>query len=140
MKHFSLLFAWLLFAPPAFGQAAAPTDDPIAQSLFPPDLVMKYHQEIGLDDAQSKGIKEAIQRAQAKFLDSQWEMQSQSEKLVQLLKARPVDETSVLSQVDRVLELERNVKKTQLSLLVRIKNLLTEPQQNKLIELRRKSS
>jgi len=70
----------------------------------------------------------------------QWDMQSESEKLVQLLKARPVDENAVLAQVDQVLNREREIKKAQISLLVRIKNLLTDWQQNKLMELRRKPS
>jgi hypothetical protein len=35
--------------------------------------------------------------------------------------------------------MEREVKKAQLSLLVRIKNLLTPAQQDKLAELRRKN-
>ena len=70
----------------------------------------------------------------------QWDMQSESEKLVQLLKARPVDENAVLAQVDQVLKREREIKKAQISLLVRIKNLLTDWQQNKLMELRRKPS
>jgi len=117
-----------------------PADDPIAQNLFPPELVMRYHAEIGLDDGQSKAIKEAIQKAQGKFLDTQWEMQAEAEKLVKLLQARPVDEAATLAQVDRVLSLEREVKKGQLSLLIRIKNLLTEAQQNKLMELRRRPS
>jgi Spy/CpxP family protein refolding chaperone len=70
----------------------------------------------------------------------QWDMQSEAEKLVQLLKARPVDENAVLAQVDQVLNREREIKKAQISLLIRIKNLLTDAQQNKLIELRRGAS
>jgi Spy/CpxP family protein refolding chaperone len=120
-----------------WAQAPQPADDPIAQNLFPPELVMKYRQEINLDESQSKALKEAIQKAQAKFLDLQWDAQSESGKLVQLLKARPVDENAVLAQVDEVLNREREIKKAQISLLVRIKNMLTETQQTKLMELRR---
>jgi hypothetical protein len=57
-----------------------------------------------------------------------------------MLKARPVDENAVLAQVDQVLNREREIKKAQFSLLVRIKNLLTDVQQNKLMELRHKPS
>jgi len=121
----------------AWAQDAKPADDPIAQNLFAPELVMKYRQEINLDDTQSKAIKEAIQKAQTKFLDLQWDAQSETEKLVQLLKARPVDESAVLAQVDQVLNREREIKRAQISLLVRIKNQLNEAQQNKLMELRR---
>jgi Spy/CpxP family protein refolding chaperone len=125
--------SWHSSAPP-------PADDPIAQNLFPPELVMKYRQEINLDEGQSRAIKDAIQKAQSKFLDMQWDMQSEAGKLVQLLKARPVDENAVLAQVDQVLNREREIKKAQISLLIRIKNLLTDAQQNKLMELRHSGS
>jgi hypothetical protein len=43
-----------------WGQAPAPpADDPIAQTLFAPELVMKFRQEINLDDNQSRAIKGA---------------------------------------------------------------------------------
>jgi Spy/CpxP family protein refolding chaperone len=101
---------------------------------------MKYHQEINLDEGQSKAMKEIIQKAQTKFLDMQWDMQSEAEKLIKLLRARPVDESAVMAQMDQVLNREREIKKAQISLLIHIKNLLSETQQNKLTELRQKSS
>jgi Spy/CpxP family protein refolding chaperone len=120
--------------------AQKPADDPIAQALFPPELVMKYRQEINLDEGQSRAIKEAIQKAQPKFLDMQWDMQSEAEKLIKLLRAHPVDESAVLAQMDQVLNREREIKKAQISLLIHIKNLLSEGQQSKLAELRQKPS
>jgi Spy/CpxP family protein refolding chaperone len=140
LKSYLALFLFALFGVSAFAQQPQPADDPIAQNLFPPELVMKYHQEINLDDSQSKAIKDAIQKAQAKFVDMQWDMQAETGKLVGLLKARPVDENAVLAQVDKVLDREREIKRAQISLLVRIKNVLTEAQQNKLMELRRQPS
>src|SRR5215472_3738435 len=139
-SHLALFLLGILSATASLAQAPQPGNDPIAQNLFPPELVMQYRQEINLDDGQSKAMKDAIQKAQAKFLDMQWDMQSEAEKLVLLLKARPVDENAVLAQVDQVLNREREIKKAQISLLIRIKNLLTESQQNKLMELRRKPS
>jgi Spy/CpxP family protein refolding chaperone len=139
MKLPSIIIAVLLLSVSCWGQAPSPSaDDPIAQSLFEPQLVMKYGQEIGLDGNQSREMKDAIQKAQAKFLDLQWEMQAEQQKLVQLLKAQPVNEAASLAQLDRLLNLEREVKKAQLALLIRIKNLLTDAQQVKLNELRRR--
>ena len=43
----------------------------------------------------------------------------------------------MLAQVDRILALEREIKKAQISLLVRIKNILTPAQQAKLAEIQR---
>lgn len=138
MKFYKVFFILLIFGVGSWAQK--PADDPIAQALFPPELVMKYRQEINLDEGQSKAIKEAIQKAQTRFLDMQWDMQTEAEKLVKLLKARPVDESAVLAQVDQVLNREREIKKAQISLLVHIKNLLSESQQNKLTELRQRPS
>lgn len=137
---FALLFAWAASAlaqqaPPP----APPADDPIARNLFPPDLVMRHGADIGLDDTQRDAIKEAVRQAQAKFLDVQWDMQAESEKMGRLLQGRPIDEAAVLAQADKVLGLEREVKRTQLSLLIRIKNLLSPPQQSRLLGLRAKS-
>jgi Spy/CpxP family protein refolding chaperone len=122
----------------AWAQPQLPGEDPIAKNVFPPELVMKYSQDIGLDDRQRAAIKENVQSAQSKFLDAQWSLQEESQKLVRLLQAQPVNETAVLAQVDKVLALEREIKRTQITLLVRIKNLLTEPQQAKLQELRKR--
>ena len=136
MKRYLVLFLLFVFGILCFGQQHPKGDDPIARNLFPPELVMRYHTEIALDNSQSQAIKELVQKAQTRFLDMQWNMQSESEKLAQLLKAHHVDETAVLAQVDHVLDLERQIKKAQISLLVRIKNTLTDAQQNKLMELR----
>lgn len=138
MKFYKVCFILLIFAAGSWAQK--PADDPIAQALFPPELVMKYRQEINLDESQSKAIKEAIQKAQTRFLDMQWDMQAEAEKLVKMLKARPVDEAAVLAQVDQVLNREREIKKAQISLLIHIKNLLSDSQQNKLTELRQRPS
>jgi Spy/CpxP family protein refolding chaperone len=134
----ALLFALLLCSAPAWSQAPHQGPDPIAHALLAPDIIMKYHNDIGLDETQSAAIKDMVAKAQAKFLDIQWEMQGEQQKLIKLLNARPTDETAVLAQVDRVLDLERQVKKAQVSLMVRIKNTLTAAQLEKLGQLMQK--
>jgi Spy/CpxP family protein refolding chaperone len=140
LKSYLTLFLLAYWCAASWGQASQSPADPIAQELFPPELVMQYHQEIDLSEGQSRAIRDEIQKAQAKFVDMQWDLQSETEKLVVLLKARPANEAAVLAQVDKVLDRERAIKKTQMSLLLRIRNLLTDAQQSKLMELRRKPS
>lgn len=139
MKQHQTVALWLslLLCLAAGAAAQPPAEDPIAQHLFPPDLIMKYGSQIGLEERQRGAIKDAVQKAQAKFVDGQWDLQEESQKMVRLLQARPVDETAVLAQADKVMALEREIKRTQLSLLVRLKNLLTEAQQTRLAELRK---
>jgi Spy/CpxP family protein refolding chaperone len=134
----SLILLALLSAAPGL-RAEPPVPDPIAQSVFPPEVIMRYAGDIGLDEKQRTAVRDAVKSAQGKFLDVQFQLQEESEKLVRLLQAKPVDESAALAQADRVMGLEREVKKTQLTLLVRLKNLLTEAQERKLTELRKRA-
>jgi Spy/CpxP family protein refolding chaperone len=130
----------LLLAAAANAQAPpAGTTDEIAQNLFAPDYVFKYRDAIGLDAAQSKSLKDLVQKAQSRFLDLEWDMQGEAGKLAQMLRLPRVDEAGALAQVDKVLGMEREVKRAQISLLIEIKNLLTPAQQQKLLELRGKA-
>ncbi|HEX9382585.1 MAG TPA: hypothetical protein VF908_04245, partial [Gemmatimonadaceae bacterium] len=63
-------------------------------------------------------------------------LSAEGEKMGRLLQSAQVDETQVLEEVDRILALEREMKRTQISLMVRIKNTLTAGQQAKLAEIR----
>jgi Spy/CpxP family protein refolding chaperone len=138
MKRYLLLTILLIGTATAQNSRPATTDE-LAQNLFAPDLILKYRQDIGLDDSQSKSLKELVQKAQSKFLDLQWDMQAEAGKLAQLLRAPHIEETAAIAQADKVLGMEREVKEAQLLLLVRIKNLLTPTQQDKLFELRHKN-
>jgi Spy/CpxP family protein refolding chaperone len=139
MKRY-LLLAILLIGTATAQSAPPATTEELAQNLFPPDLILKYRQDIGLDESQSKSLKELVQKAQSKFLDLQWDMQAEAAKLAQLLRASHIEETAAVAQADKVLGMEREIKEAQLLLLVRIKNLLTPAQQDKLAELRHKNA
>jgi Spy/CpxP family protein refolding chaperone len=137
MKRIVLL-ALVILALPAWGLGQGNPgegEDPFARYLFPPDRVIGHAQEIGLDDAQKVAIRNEVGKVQAKFIDTQFELQAEMERIVKLLKEKQVDEAKVLAQVDRILALEKEVKKTQVGLLVRIRNLLTPAQQAKLAQL-----
>ena len=121
-----------LFAPRRAGA------DPIGDNLFPPELVMQHAQEIGLSDAQKEAIHGEIEKVQSRFPDMQQKLQAQMSALAELLKADQPDETRVLSQLDKVLDAERDVKKAQMALGLAIRSKLTAEQRAKLRELRPK--
>jgi Spy/CpxP family protein refolding chaperone len=110
--------------------------DDFGRNFFPPELVMQHQGEIGLQDAQRAALTSAVQQAQGKFMDVQWKLSAEGEKMSKLLQPTQVDETQVLEEVDRILALEREMKRTQIGLMVRIKNTLTAAQQAKLTEIR----
>ncbi|HLA90162.1 MAG TPA: periplasmic heavy metal sensor [Gemmatimonadaceae bacterium] len=118
------------------GQGTRPADDPFARFVFPPELVMAHQQKLNLSDRARAAIQDAIKEAQGKFVDAQWRLSGEGEKLQKLLQATTVDEAKVLEQIDRILNVEREIKRAQIGLLVRIKNQLTEQQQAELAKLR----
>ena len=106
--------------------------DPLAGAFFPPELVMQHQQRLALTEQQRTAIVQAMQRAQPRFIELQWQLQSEMETLAELAQAERPDEARVLQQLDRVLELERQTKRTQIEMLLRIKTTLTQAQQEQL--------
>lgn len=115
----------------------APGQDPLAQNFFPPELVMQHRQALALTEEQKAVIKDELLKASARFNDLQWQMQDEMETMVGLTKGANIDEQKVLAELDKILNIEREVKRTQLTLSIRLKNKLTSEQQTKLMEIQR---
>lgn len=130
-----LLLATFLLAVSLCAQQPA-NPDPVGENLFPPDLVMNHQKAVGLDEAQKNYLRAEILKAQTRFTELQWQLQDVMEGLVSLLKQNTVDEAKVLEQLDKVLGSEREIKRAQIGLMVRIKNKLTLEQQARLRQLR----
>ena len=127
-----MLFALALLLPPP----PSPPDDPIGRNLYPPELIMAHQQELGIDDKQRAAILHEVEKTQSAMLPIQWQMQGATGELVRLLDEPKLDESKILAQADKVMELERQVKRNHLGLLVRLRNLLTDAQRTKLKALR----
>jgi len=127
----------LLFVGPVLLGQSPPTD-PLAESLFPPELVLQHQAEIGLTDEQRTALMSQVQKAQDRFNDLQQRLQKEMEDLGGLLKNERSEEQSVLTQFDKVLDRERELKRAHLSLMLGIKNKLTAEQQAKLREIKGK--
>ena len=117
---------------PGPGGPGMQSHDMMMDFLFPPEMVMEHQGEIGLSDAQRTTLSQAIQQAQMKTTDAQWKLSAEVEKLHKLLQSTKVDETQALDGTDRVLALEREMKRAHMQLMVKIKNTLTQEQQDKL--------
>lgn len=130
--------AALAAAVPALAEGpGGPHPDPIAARLYPPELIMSHQRDLGIDDRQREAIIEQIEKAQSQIVKLQWQMQAATENLVKLLDAPRVDEAQALAQAERVMGLERDLKKVHLALLIRMRNVLTDAQRARLAELRR---
>jgi Spy/CpxP family protein refolding chaperone len=113
-------------------------DDPLRDHFFPPELVMQNQQAIELGKDQTSALKAELRQAQQRFTELQWKLDDEMERFVGLVKEPQVDEQQALAQLDKVLAAEREVKRTQISLLIRIKDRLRPDQQARLQEIRKK--
>lgn len=113
----------------------APGNPPFARDLFPPELVLHNQIAIGLSAEQVGGIKKLLNETHSRTLDIQTDLSRVAEKLGDALEPLRVDEAVALGLADQVMRLETEVKKTHLGMLIRLKNLLTPEQQEKLRDL-----
>ena len=113
-----------------------PSPPPFLMQLFQPKLIMENQSEIELRPEQVKSIKEAMTAAQAKLVDLQWALDAATEALDKLVSKDKVDEAAALKTLEQVTALEQKVKTVNLTLLIRIKNVLDADQQSKLRSMR----
>jgi Spy/CpxP family protein refolding chaperone len=122
--------------PPDQPRPPRPPEDPLGDAIFPPDLIMQHQRELQLTDDQKSFMRSEIQRTTTRFNELQWQLQDSMELLGETLKANAVNEQLALSQLDKVLESEREIKRLHMELGIRLKNKLTVEQQNKLQSLK----
>jgi hypothetical protein len=73
--------------------------------------VIQHQEAIGLSGEQKTYLKTEIRQAQGKFTEWQRKLQDEMEKLVSLVKQRRVKEQEALAQLEKVLAIEREIKR-----------------------------
>jgi Spy/CpxP family protein refolding chaperone len=118
-------------------QAPPEPRDPLGDVIFPPEMIMQHQRELGLTDQQKTFMRAEINKTSTRFNELQWQLQNDMEALHETMKGNTVNEQLALSQLDKVLDGERAIKRLHMEMALRIKNQLTPEQQTKLQEMRR---
>lgn len=124
----------MALASPALAQEKK--DDRFEKAFFDPQLVLQRAKEIGMTPQQRTAILDVIKKAQVELVPLQMDMAEPGLELVEMIEEAKIDEASALAKADKMLKIENEVKKVQMSLLIRIKNLLTKDQQVRLRTIR----
>ena len=109
--------------------------DPLERHLVPPEIIMQYQSLLGITSRQREEIKKQVSALQTRFTELQWDLQAQMEALSESLTHLEAQEDAVLAQLDQVLASEAQIKRTQLSMLLRIRGILTAEQLKKAREI-----
>ncbi len=123
-------------APARAPQPPQPPMDPLGDVMFPPELIMGHARELGITDEQKTFMRGEIQKTTTRFLELQWQLQDAMEALHQTMKGNAVNEQQALSQLEKVLDTERQIKRLHFGMGIRLKNQLTADQQEKLRGMR----
>lgn len=102
--------------------------EPFKGKLFPPNVILDNQAELGLSKEQFTKIRAAVVEVQSGVAEHEWDMREAYLKLMKELDESPVDEARVLEHASAALSAENQVKKMQIAMLVRLKNLLTAEQ------------
>lgn len=134
----AICILWLLTGSSLSAQQ--PGSDMLGENLFPPELLMNYQSEIGLTDEQREALMTVLQQMQPQFEEKQQQLQKEVEKLGAVLKKERIDLETALGQIDMVLNLEREIKRAHLAMVIGMKNKLSAEQQTKLQEIKKQAA
>jgi Spy/CpxP family protein refolding chaperone len=102
------------------------------EHVFRPEQVMRHQEAIGLTAEQREAISGAIRETQQRLLGLRWQLDGRAEEAAKLFAGERIPSEPALALATAVMEVESEIKKEHLRLLIRIKNELTPEQQEKL--------
>ena len=102
--------------------------DPFQGKLFAPNVILEHQDELGLTKEQFTAIRSAVVEVQGSVAEHEWDLREAYMHVLEDLDESPVDENRVLANVEKALLAENEVKKLQVGLLVKLRNLLTDEQ------------
>src|SRR5258706_3575885 len=108
---------------------------PMEHNLCPPELILMNQMALGLSSEQVDAIKKQVGDTHNRVLDAQVDLHRVTEQLHAALDVPKVDEAAVLALASQAMDLEKKIKSAHLTLMIRVKNLLTADQQDKAREL-----
>ena len=130
-----VLLSLALF-PGVLGAQVEEEPDPFSTVLFTPEEIMQHSRAIGLNDEQRDAITRLIEELQGRAVALQWRLLDETASVREALEGPRVDLDRVLDRFKQALDTEMDIKRAHLELLVRIKNILTPAQQDRLRALR----
>ena len=110
--------------------AAEPKEDIFKGKLFAPNAILEQQDGLNLSKEQYTQIRAAVVAVQTGVAEHEWDMREAYQALMLELDRSPIDSTAVMKHVNTALLAENQVKKKQVAMLIKLKNLLTAEQIN----------
>jgi len=137
MKSVSRLICMTLILVSAWSPLAAQSPvDPLHANLFPPELLIRHREKIGLSEEQVKKIHSLMQQAGPKVQKRQHQLNGAMKKMAKLLNAEKVDEEAVIARLDQMLAVEKELKHIHFRVMIQFRNMLSSDQRKVATKIR----
>lgn len=107
-------------------------------SLFSSRFIIDYKDEIELSKGQMQAVSDLVKQLQSEITTIHKEIFRESQRFQEFLTSSKVDEKEALARIDKILNIQNREHRSRLFHLIRLKNILTDNQQERLLEIRRK--
>ena len=133
MKSIKALLIAISFCIAVTAQAQGPDGsknnrEVFSMGLYPPDIIMRHQQRLGISDDQRRNISNAVKEFQSEVAELQWTMQNEQQLMRQSFSGYSIPTEEALTRAERVLSLESEFKLAHFRLLIATKNQLSEKQ------------
>lgn len=133
MKSIKALLIAISFCIAVTAQAQGPDGsknnrEVFSMGLYPPDIIMRHQQRLGISDDQRRNISNAVKEFQSEVAELQWTMQNEQQLMRQSFSGYSIPTEEALTRAERVLSLESEFKLAHFRLLIVTKNQLSEKQ------------
>ncbi len=136
MKLVALGMCLALCAAPVLAQGPGGNKDVFKGKLFAPNIILEHQDELNLTKEQFTQIRAAVVEVQANVAEHEWDLRQAYQRVLANLDETPIDEDQVMENVQLALNAENEVKKLQVGMLIKLRNLLTEEQMDYLSSVR----
>lgn len=112
----------------AAAQGVGQQKDVFKGKLFAPNIILENQDALDLDKEQFTAIRAAVVEVQGSVAEHEWDLREAYMKVLADLDEVPIDEDKVMENVEAALLAENKVKQLQVTMLIRLRNLLTDEQ------------
>ena len=112
----------------ASAQGVGQQKDVFKGKLFAPNIILENQDALDLNKEQFTAIRAAVVEVQGSVAEHEWDLREAYMKVLADLDEVPIDEDKVMQNVEAALLAENKVKQLQVTMLIRLRNLLTDEQ------------
>lgn len=101
-----------------------------------PRMLMRHAEELGLNEAQQSRIREILEKERGELEPLREEMRAEAQAMRALMQSATAERAQIQEQFENVLEMEMEMKRRRMEVMLGIREVLTPEQREQVMEFR----